>query len=51
MHSSAKKEVDFVHQDLAYQVQAGHIVVSPLYTVRDLPNLWLLLVAATPQVG
>ena len=40
-HSSAKKEVDFVHQELADQVQAGHIVVLPMDTVQDLPNLWL----------
>ena len=40
-HSSAKKEVDFVHQELVDQVQAVHIVVLPLYTVQDLPKLWL----------
>ena len=32
-HSSDKKEVDFVHQELAEQVQAVHIVVSPLGAV------------------
>ena len=32
-HSFAMKEVDFVHQELADQAQAGHIVVLPLTTV------------------
>ena len=45
-HSSAKKEVDFVHQELAEQVQVGHIVVPPLDT-----KLWLSPIAATPKVG
>ena len=42
--------MDFVHQELADQVQAVHIVVFPLHTVWDLPKLWLSLVAAIPQV-
>ena len=32
-HSSAKREVGFDHQELSDQVQAGHIVVSPLDAV------------------
>ena len=32
-HSSAKREVDFVHQELEDQVQAGHILVFPLDVV------------------
>ena len=43
--------MDFVHQDLADQVQAVHIVVSPLDTVQDLPKLCLSPVPAIPQVG
>ena len=50
-NSSAKKEVDFFHQEMADQVQAGHIIISPLETVRDLPQLWIFPVAAIPQVG
>ena len=50
-HSSAMKKVDFVHQELAEQVQAGHIVVFPLAAIRNLPKLWLSPVAAIPQVG
>ena len=50
-NSSNMKEMDFVHQELAKQFQAGHIVVSPLTAVRNLPKLWLSPVAAIPQVG
>ena len=50
-HSSAMKEVDFVHQELAEQVQAGHVFVFPLTAVRNLPKLWLTPVAVILQVG
>ena len=50
-HSSAKKEVDFVHQELEDLVQAGHIIFPPLDTVSDLPKLSISPVAAIPQVG
>ena len=50
-HSSAVKDVDFVHQELTEQVQSGHIVVFLLATVCNLPKLWLYPVAAIPQVG
>ena len=29
----------------------GHIAISPLATVRDLPNQWLSPVASTPPIG
>ena len=50
-NSSNMKEMDFVHQELAKQFQAGHIVVSPLTAVRNIPKLWLSPVAAILQVG
>ena len=45
------KEADFVHQELADQVQAGHIIVFPMAAVCNLPKLWLSPVTAIPQVG
>ena len=33
-HSFASKEVEFFHQEIPEQVQAGHIVVSPLASPR-----------------
>ena len=50
-HTSAAKEVDFLHADLEYQVQVGHIAVSPWESISYLPELWLSPVAAIPQVG
>ena len=50
-NSSNMKEMDFVHQELAKQFQAGHIVVSPLNVVRNLPKLCLSPVGAILQVG
>ena len=50
-HSSAKREVDLVHQDLADQVQAGHIVVFLVDAVLYPPKLWLSPVSTIPQVG
>ena len=50
-HSSSMKEVNFSHQELDEQVQAGHIVVSPLAAVHNQPTLWLLPVSAILQVG
>ena len=40
-HDSKSKEVDFFHQELAEQVQAGHIAVFPLDTASHLHKLWL----------
>ena len=45
------KEADFVHQELADQVQSVHIAVLPLAAVRNLPKLWLFPVTAILQVG
>ena len=39
LHYSASKEVENFHQEIAEQVQAGHIVVSPLAAVRILSKL------------
>ena len=50
-HTSAIKDIEFIHADPAEQVQAGHVVVSPLEAVNALHNLWLSLVAVTPQAG
>ena len=41
----------FFHQELADQVQADQILVFPLDTVRDLPQLWISPLAAITQVG
>ena len=49
-HSSAIKELDFVHQEIVELFQAGHIVVSLLATVHGLPKLCLSPVAVTPQM-
>ena len=50
-HTSANKEAEFVHLELAKQVKERHVAVSPLETVNALHNLWLSLVAVIPQVG
>ena len=47
-HSSAIKEVDFIHQELAEQVQAGPIVILPLAAAHNLTKLWLSLVSDIP---
>ena len=49
-HASAHKEAEFVHTELAEQVQAGHVAVLSLEAVTSLQNLWLSPVAAIPQV-
>ena len=38
-HASASKEAEFIHAELANQVQAGHVVVLPLEEVTSLQNL------------
>ena len=50
-NASASKKADFIHAELAEQVQAGHVSVFPLKAVISLQNLWLLPIAVTPQVG
>ena len=40
-HASASKEADFIHAELADQVQAGYVAVLPLEAVIALQNLWL----------
>ena len=50
-HTSASKEAEFIHAELAKKVQAGHVSVLPLKAVTSLQNQWLSLVAITPQVG
>ena len=48
---SSCKEADFIHTELAEQVQAGQMAFFPLEVVTSLQNMWLFLVAVTPQVG
>ena len=50
-HYYTSKEVGFIRQDITEQVQAGHIIISPLAAVRGLPTLWIPPVAVIPQVG
>ena len=38
-YASANKEVKFINTELDEEVQAGHVVVSPLETVNALHNL------------
>ena len=35
-HASASKEAEFIHAELAEQVQAGHVAVFPLESVTTL---------------
>ena len=51
MYASARKEAEFIHVELAEQVQAGHVDVFPLEAVTSLQNTWLSPVAVIPQVG
>ena len=50
-HAFASKEADFIHTELAEQVQAGHVYVFPLKAVISLQNMWLSPIAVIPQVG
>ena len=45
------KEVEFIHTELAEQVQARHMEVFPMTAVNALPNLWLYPITFNPQVG
>ena len=38
-HTSARKEAEFIHTELAKQVQAGHVAILPLEAVTFLKNL------------
>ena len=40
-HASASKEADFIHAELADQVQAGYVAVLPLEAVIALQKIWL----------
>ena len=40
-HTSASKEAEFIHAELAKKVQAGHVFVLPLKAVTSLQNQWL----------
>ena len=40
-HTSASKETELIHAELAEQVQAGYTAVFPLEAVTALQNLWL----------
>ena len=51
VHSSIRKDVDFIHQELSEKVQAGHVIVYPLIAGQGLPKRWLLPVSSIPQVG
>ena len=50
-HASARNEADFIHAELAEQVQAGYVAFSPLEAFTALQKLWLSPVAFIPQVG
>ena len=50
-HTSALKEAQFIHAELAEQVQAGHVAVFHLYMFMALPNLWISPIAVISQVG
>ena len=50
-YTSSSKEAGFIHVELAKQVQAGHIAVSPFEAVTSLQNLCLSPVAVIPKVG
>ena len=50
MHTSSRKEAEFIYMELAEQVQAGHVAVFPFEAVTSLKHLWLLPVAVIPQV-
>ena len=50
-HTSALKGAEFIHNELAYQVQDGHVSVFPWEAVKALHDLWLFPVAVIPQVG
>ena len=39
-HAFACNEAEFIHADLAEQVQAGYVAVFPLEAVTALQNLW-----------
>ena len=49
-HASFIKKEEFIHTDLAEQVQAGHVAVLPLEAITALQNMWLSPVAVIPQV-
>ena len=41
----------FIYTELAKQVQAGHVTVSPLEAVNYLHTMWLSPVTVIPQKG
>ena len=51
MHTFACKKAEFIHRELAEQVQSGHVAVFSLEVVTFLKNLWLLPIAVIPKVG
>ena len=51
MHASARKEAEFIHMNLAEQIQAGHVAVFTLEAVTSLKNLWFSPIAVIPHVG
>ena len=50
-HAYALKDTEFIHTELDYQVQVGHVAISPLEEVKSLQNLWLSPVALITEVG
>ena len=40
-HASTSKEAEFIHKELAEQVQSGNVAVLPLEAVTSLQKLWL----------
>ena len=51
MHTSARKEAELIHTELAEQVQAGHVFVFLLEVFTSLRCLWLLPMAVISQVA
>ena len=48
-HASSTKEMEFVWEDLAEQAQTDQISISPLWSIRHLPRLWIPPLADIPQ--
>ena len=49
--TSTGTEMNFVHHEIADQVQAGHTVFFYLSSIHGIHKLWLSTVDVIPQVG
>ena len=47
-HASTSKEEEFIQAELAEQVQAGHLAISPLEAVTSFQNLKISPVEVIP---